>query len=104
LISTKKIKELIKKIVSFYEPEKIILFGSYATGTAGENSDIDLLIVKGTDLPRPQRAMEVRRILFGSMVPMDIIVYTPDEIEKTKDIKNSLISEVIRSGKVMYER
>lgn len=104
MIEKKKISEVIEKIVYGYDPEKIILFGSYATENPSVNSDIDLFIIKDSDLPRPQRTMQIRRMLFGSGIPIDLIVYTPREVESEKDEKYSFVYEVLNSGKTVYER
>lgn len=104
MITKNKISEIVKKIASGYNPEKIILFGSYASGTAAENSDIDLFVIKDSELPRPQRAVQLRKMLLGSQVPMDIIVYTPNEVNNEKDEKYSFVYEVLNSGKTVYER
>ncbi len=104
MIENDKISEIVNKIVSGYNPEKIILFGSYATENPGENSDLDLLVIKETDLPRPLRAVQVRKMIYGSMVPIDLIVYTPKEIEESKDNKFSFVYEVLNTGKTLYER
>jgi predicted nucleotidyltransferase len=104
LITEKKIIEIIDKISSNYNPEKIILFGSYAKGNPGEASDIDLFIIKDSILPRYKRGLEVRRLLYGSMIPIDLLVYTPKEIELQKDKKYSFVYEVLNTGRVVYER
>jgi len=104
MIEKDKISEIVNKIVSGYDPEKIILFGSYATENPNENSDLDLLVIKETDLPRPQRAVQVRRMIYGSMIPIDLIVYTPKEIDESKENKFSFVYEVLNTGKTIYER
>lgn len=104
MIENDKISEIVNKIVSGYNPEKIILFGSYATENPSDNSDLDLFVIKETDLPRPQRAVQVRKMIYGSMVPIDLIVYTPKEIEESKDNKFSFVHEVLNTGKTLYER
>ena len=104
MIGKEKISEIVSKIAAGYNPDMIILFGSYAVGNPNENSDLDLLVVKGSELPRPQRVVKVRRMLYGSMIPMDIIVYTPDEIEAAKENKFSFVNEVLNTGKILYER
>jgi len=104
MITENKISEIVKKIASRYNPEKIILFGSYASGTAAEDSDIDIFVIKDSELPRPQRTMQLRRMLLGSQIPMDLIVYTPREVDKEKDEKYSFVYEVLNSGKTVYER
>ncbi len=104
LITEKKIQEVINKISNNYFPEKIILFGSYAKGNPEVTSDLDLFIIKDSTLPRYKRGIEVRRLLFGSMIPIDLLVYTPKEIEEQKDRKYSLVYEVLNTGRVLYER
>ena len=65
MIGGDKISEIVNKIVSGYSPDKIILFGSYASGKPNENSDLDLFVIKNTNLPRPQRTTHVRKMLYG---------------------------------------
>jgi len=104
MIEQDKISAIINKIAQDYDPDKIILFGSYATGNADENSDLDLLVIKDTDLPRPLRTVQVRKLLYGSMVPIDLIVYTPKEIKESEKNKFSFIHDVLNTGKIIYER
>lgn len=104
MITESKISEIVRRIASGYDPEKIILFGSYASGTASEDSDIDIFVVKDSELPRPQRTIQLRRMLLGAQIPMDLIVYTPNEVENEKDEKYSFVYEVLNSGKTVYER
>lgn len=104
MIGKEKIAEIVDKIVSGYNPDKIILFGSYATENPNEDSDLDLFVIKDSDLPRPQRAVQVRKMLYGSMIPIDLIVYTPEEIDESKENRFSFVYEVLNSGKILYER
>ena len=104
MIEKEKIVEIVNKIVSGYNPDKIILFGSYASGTENENSDLDLFVIKDTELPRPLRSAQLRKLLYGSMIPMDLIVYTPKELDESRYIKYSFVNEVLNTGKTMYER
>ncbi len=104
MIDSSKISEIVNKIASGYNPDKIILFGSYATENPTEDSDLDLLVIKNSDLPRPQRNMIVRKMLFGSMIPIDIIVYTPEEINESIDNSYSFIYKALNTGKTVYER
>jgi predicted nucleotidyltransferase len=104
MIGKEKISEIVDKIVSGFNPDKIILFGSYATGNPNENSDLDLFVIKDTDLPRPQRTVQIRKMLYGSMIPIDLIVYTPKEIEESKGNQFGFVHEVLISGKTLYER
>lgn len=104
MIGNDKISEIINKIVLGYNPDKIILFGSYAAGNPNDDSDLDLFVIKESDLPRPQRTVQVRKMLYGSMVPIDLIVYTPQEINDSKENKFSFVYKVLSTGKTLYER
>ena len=104
MIRPDKIFEIVNKIASGYNPDKIILFGSYATGSPNEDSDLDLFVIKETDLPRPLRTVQVRKMLYGSMIPIDLIVYTPKEIEESRGNKFSFVYKVLNTGKTLYER
>ncbi len=104
MIEKEKISEIVEKIASGYNPDKIILFGSYASGNPNENSDIDLFVIKDSNLSRPERAVLVRKMLYGSLVPIDLIVYTPKEIAESKENMFSFVYEVLNTGKVLYER
>lgn len=93
------VKKIIDQIKS-YNPEKIILFGSYAYGKPTEDSDVDLLVIKKTLLPFLERQIQVRSLL-RTTTPVDIFVFTPEELEKTKD-HNLLIKEALKVGKTVY--
>ena len=93
---------IVNRIADNYQPDKIILFGSCARGNAGKNSDIDLLIVKKTDLDMHQRILEIQDIVPHNF-PLDIIVYTPEEFEKNKNNKWSFLYRVMKEGKIIYE-
>jgi len=100
----KLIDEIVQRIVSNYKAEKIILFGSRAYGKPTKESDIDLLIIKHTNLPRYKRARGVRKYLWGlTDTPKDILVYTPEEVEGWKNVEESFITSIIKKGKVLYE-
>ena len=104
MIETTKINDIVNRIAFRFNPDKIILFGSYAAGNPNNDSDIDLLIIKDTDLPRHKRSFDIQKSLIGSMVPMDILVYTTKEFEEEKNEKNSFLFFAIKTSKVLYER
>lgn len=81
-------------------PQKIVLFGSYAYGKPNKNSDIDLLVVVDTDKTFHQRIQQLRPLLPKDK-PVDLIVLTPLEYQKAKGI-NPLVSEIDSKGKVLY--
>lgn len=95
---------IINKIAKYCKPEKIILFGSFARGKEGVNSDIDLLIIKDSDKKRPFRVKEVFEALRGMSrnYSLDPIVYTPQEIDERLALGDYFIKEVFKEGKVVY--
>lgn len=98
------ISDIVKKIRQDYDPEKIILFGSYAKGTPRYDSDIDLLVVKDSNLRRDERDKEIRKSLKEIKFPLDIFVYTPQEVAEYSHLKGSFISAIFKEGRVLYER
>ena len=104
MIRSAKISDIVNKIASNYKPDKILLFGSYATGTANEDSDLDFIIIKKTDTPRHKRGREVRRHLLGAMVPIDLKIYTPKEFDAESNVDHSFLNSAIKGSKVVYER
>ena len=84
-------------------PSKIILFGSYATKSFTDESDIDLLIIKNTSLPMNKRSGEILKLSRGMKLPLDVIVYTQEEVEKWSGIKGSFLHRILSDGKVIYE-
>ena len=104
MIEDSKISLIVSKIKTQFDPDKIILFGSFAAGNQNDDSDLDLLIVKDTDLPIHQRSNEIRFQLIGSMIPMDILVYTKEEFEHEKNQKYSFLFKALKNSKKLYER
>lgn len=99
-----KIKPLVSKIVNGYNPEKVYLFGSYAWGSPTVDSDIDLFVIKNTAEPQRKRRRELRKILFGSGIPFDLFVYTPNEVKERLNMGDSFVDDIIKKGKILYER
>lgn len=97
-----KIVEITDKIVREYQPEKIILFGSYAWGKPNKDSDVDLFIVKKTEKNIFERNREVGKIVFGSRVAIDALVYTPEQFKTRKEIGDPFVRNIINNGKTIY--
>jgi predicted nucleotidyltransferase len=104
-ITKKVIQEIRERIVDHFQPEKIILFGSYSYGKPSIDSDIDLLIIKEDVESKRKEAVGIRKILRGLKMPFDIIVTTPKEFEfYSKEWLNSVFVEAREKGIVIYER
>lgn len=104
-LQLKSIADAIKRVA---EPNRIILFGSQARGTADKNSDIDLLIIGQPPLSsswsRRREIGRIRRSLPATGIPIDVLFFTPDEVAKWRDSTNHIISEALQEGEVLYER
>ena len=98
------IGSVVSVIVQNCDPERIILFGSAATGRAHQGSDLDLLVVMDSTLPRHKRAAPIRLLFSPYPCPMDILVYTPAEVGKWRGTTNHIVTEALDWGKVVYER
>lgn len=108
MITQQQINLLKDVIVETMHPEKVYLFGSYANGEPNEDSDVDILIeVEKSDLPKIKRNLEVRSEIDKHMqlhFPQDIFVFTSDEMNDWKDLKNSFINNALYQSKTLYER
>jgi len=97
------IQQITEKIVSKIHPQKIILFGSYAWGGATKDSDIDLCVIHPTTLKRRKRALMIRDILSSFFYPLDILVYTPEEVEEWGHVEGGMLKKILDCGKVLYD-
>jgi len=96
--------QAVRRIARALQPEQIILFGSYAGGTPTPDSDVDLLVVMQTDAPSKDRSWAVSRLLLPRPFPVDILVRTPQEIERALAKGDFFIQGILKQGKVLYER
>lgn len=101
---TETVPVALDRIVQALDPEKVILFGSYSYGTPTPDSDIDLLIIIGTEAASAERSWAVSRLLLPRAFPVDILVKTPDEIRSSLEAGDFFIREIVARGRVMYER
>ncbi|MBI4329762.1 MAG: nucleotidyltransferase domain-containing protein [Chloroflexi bacterium] len=110
MVKDKKIRKLILEIVDRikrdYQPEKIILYGSYAYGKPTEDSDIDLFIVKETDKRSVDRFVEVSRLIadWEGRVSVSPLVYTPGELEERLTLGDNFVEEILSRGDIVYAR
>lgn len=96
--------EAVQRIVQALRPEKIILFGSYACGTPTPDSDVDLLVVMETEARAVDRYLAVSQLLVPRPFAVDILVKTPQEIQRALTQGDFFIEEIVTQGKVLYER
>ncbi len=98
------LNRIVKRLVRRFNPEQIILFGSYARGTARPDSDIDLLVVLPLRGSKRAKQIEMRMALRDIPIPKDIVVVTPEEVTRQRHIVGTLIKPALQEGKVLYVR
>ncbi|MGO9122176.1 MAG: nucleotidyltransferase domain-containing protein [Desulfomonilaceae bacterium] len=102
------IEEIVQAIVAAAAPEKIILFGSAAHGETGPDSDVDLLVVeKESSFHKGSRWAEssrIRKALWNFPIAIDVLIFTPEEVDMWKDTTNHIVARSAREGRVVYDR
>jgi len=101
--ATIRIDDAVKKIVDQFHPAKIILFGSYARGAGGPDSDVDLLVVMDVKDSKRRQAVEIDLALSDRTFPLDLIVVTPEEFEKYRNIVGHILYPAVHEGKILYD-
>jgi predicted nucleotidyltransferase len=97
------LKEITQRLVSEFQPERIILFGSQAWGQPTADSDLDLLvIVPDSKLSPARRAQRAQRCLGNLPTPTDILVKTHAEVERLRQVYTSLVAQALERGIVLY--
>ncbi|MYE87904.1 nucleotidyltransferase domain-containing protein [Candidatus Poribacteria bacterium] len=96
------IEQLMARIIELVQPLRIILFGSAARGEMGPDSDIDVLVVMPDGVRRRQTAQFLYRQIRGLGVPFDILVATPDDLERHQDNIGLIYHSILREGREVY--
>lgn len=104
MVGIDEIERVATRIAVKANAERVILFGSYARDEANDGSDVDFLIIAQSDLPRFKRSRELYKLFRPYPFGMDILVYTPQEVERGARSRLSFISTVLREGKTLYDR
>jgi predicted nucleotidyltransferase len=107
-VTEEVIQEIVRRFVSVADPRQIVLFGSWARGDARADSDVDMLVIEdGPFSPENSRrdaAVRLDRALRGLTVPVDILVFTPDEVEKWSRSVNHVVYDALHEGRLLYDR
>ena len=97
------LKEVVRRVLTVARPDRIILFGSAATGQMTEDSDLDLLVVEPEPANTRARSVRIRRALGDVHYPVDVIVMSSERFEETKDIVGGIAYPARKYGRVLYE-
>ncbi|MFM7412426.1 MAG: nucleotidyltransferase domain-containing protein [Planctomycetota bacterium] len=92
----------LERIVAVAQPDRVILFGSAARGTAGPQSDLDFLVIKRSVTSRRQLAQTIYRALVGIRASVDVVVVTPDDVESLRDGVGTIVGPAMREGREVY--
>ena len=102
------IGQMVKALVEEADPEQVILFGSRARGDSREHPDVDLVVVEaepfGPERSRHKEMLRLRRALRPFRVPVDVLVYSQEDVDYWRDSLNYVLARALREGRVMYER
>ena len=103
LSAREEIKEVTRRIVASVRPSRVVLFGSHARRKTHKHSDLDILIVAESNLPRHRRVVPIYRLLKDLPTSVDILFYTPDEVRDWQGVKQSIVATALREGVTLYE-
>jgi len=103
MLTDREINQLIERIVARISPQKVIIFGSYAKGTSTIKSDLDIFVIKETELPMANRADDLKPMLSNSLITVDVHIYTPEEVEEYGQEQFSFVNSILKTGKVVFE-
>ncbi len=102
-ISQTLVSEIVKRILGVAEPQRIILFGSAATGPMTKDSDIDLLVLESAPGDTRKESVRIRQAVQGLGYPFDIIVMDTARFEESKNVVGGIAYPANKYGKVVYE-
>ena len=104
MVSSDVINEMVQVIVRDFHPLRVILFGSHARGDAGPDSDVDLLVVLPHVENKREAAIDMLESLADAPTAKDIVVTTPEEIERWGDLVGTILRPALREGRILYEQ
>lgn len=96
------LEDIVRRVVQVAGPERIILFGSAARGTMGPHSDVDLLVIKAGTYRKRDVAKEIYRALRDVDEPVEVVVVTPEDVDRYRNVHPSVIKPALREGRVVY--
>lgn len=103
MVAKERINEAIKILADAVHPMKIILFGSYAQGNPTENSDVDLLVIERKISSKLDEMVRLRRLLRPLRIPVDVLVYSEDEVREWGHLPGTTLYWALHEGKILHE-
>jgi len=97
-----QVRQFVSRLASAFHPDRVILFGSHARGEASADSDVDLLVIMRTDKRTTQQALDIRQHIRRDF-PLDLLVRTPEQIERRLALRDAFVTAILAEGKTLYE-
>jgi predicted nucleotidyltransferase len=104
MLTDVEIRTLIDRIAAELNPQRVIIFGSYAKGTATPRSDLNIAVEMATMLPADERSQLIDPIIDGYLVPIAANIYTTEEVTALGSVEFSLMHSILTTGRVVYAR
>lgn len=101
-VDRERLDDVVRRVVEAANPHKIILFGSAARGQMGPDSDLDLLVITETT-DRYETAGDIYAKLFGVGIAVDVLVATPEQVERHKDTPGLTYMRALEEGRLVYD-
>ena len=102
MVAESEVREFVDRLAEEFSPQRVILFGSHARGNPADDSDVDLLVIMDTGKRPVQQALEIRLRLDCSF-PLDLLVKTPQEVQRRIDLHDLFLTSILAQGKTLYE-
>lgn len=103
MIDQSKLRAMSRRIVEEFQPDKVVLFGSHASGTAKSDSDADFLVILSFRGKASRKAAEILDRVNPSF-PVDLIVRTPEQVRRRLALGDCFLRDVLENGRILYER
>ena len=102
MIDEQMLQEIVKRIVAAVQPSRVIIFGSYGRGDAGEDSDLDIMVIEPQVENRYEEMIRLHRVVGNIGIGADVLVYSEATIDERKDWCTSPIYWALREGRTLY--
>lgn len=102
MVALDRIEQLTQQIATEFQPERIIMFGSYAYGNPTEFSDVDILVILPFVGKPVRKAIEIRSKI-NPKIPIDLIVRTPEQVKERLAMNDWFMREILENGRTLYE-
>jgi uncharacterized protein len=98
------VERTLQRLIRYYSPERIIVFGSYSKATVHSRSDVDLLVVANVDGSLDLHQRRARQLAAGCFPRVDVVLATPAEVSEANTARSPFLASILRTGTTVYSR